>query len=212
MSEETTTTTAATDDDKMNVVAAGIAKLLALVEADDSAEKVRVDSMIMLREILDTHGKLLKTTLSPENKLHPDVSSYNPYGERDNPRPRLKRPVFVLGVPMPPAQMTWDEIAALNSFTQSLEVPARKWKALILRDSMQNEILYISKPYRNFDDMREFSSYGGLLGICRIIQSEGVGANDPNAQAIQRIQQLEDQVARMQRLIESQTQPTEVSA
>src|SRR5262245_1334105 len=158
----------------LSVLALGVEKLLARIESDESAEKTRLESMAMLREILDSHGKLLKNTLSPDNRLHPDVSHYNPLGERDHPRPPLKRPVFILGVPVLGVQCTLDEITALNWFTTSLEIPARRWRAVILHDGQGGEVLFISKPFRNFEDTREFSGVGGLLGVCRIFQAEGV--------------------------------------
>lgn len=208
MSTEETPTPPPTEE-ALTALAAGVAKLLALVEADDSAEKVRVDSMMMLREILDGHGKLLKSTLSPENKLHPDVSSFNPHGERDHPRPPLKRPCFILGVPIIAQQCTWDEIEALNWFTQSLEIPDRKLKAILLHDSAGAEILYISKPYRNFDDVRELSALGGQLGICKLFQSEGKRA-DTQDHLFSRITQLEETIAKMQSMLESKIEPVTV--
>lgn len=190
----------------LGVIAGGIEKLLERIEGEDSSEKTRVDSMILLREILDTHGKLLKSTLSPENKLHPDVSSYNPDGERDHPRPPLRRPCFVLGVPVIAAQCTLDEIKELNKFTHSVDVPARQWRALLLHDSHHGEVLYISKPFRNFDDTREFSAAGGLLGICGIFHRDGVRPQNQE-HAIARITELEATVERMQALLSSLPKP-----
>jgi hypothetical protein len=186
-----------TDAQALDIIAAGVARLLEKIEGEDTSEKVRVDSMQMLREILDSHGKLLKSTLSPENRLHPDISSYNPLGERDHPRPPLKRPVFVLGVPVLAVQCTLDEINALNWFTVSLEIPARKWRAVILHDGQGGELLYISKPYRNFDDTREFSAVGGILGICRVFQAEGHRPQNQD-HLFDRIAQLEEQIRLLQ--------------
>lgn len=51
----------------------------------------------------------------PENVFHPDVSAYNPLGERDNPRPDLRcEKVWFGGFPVEKQLCSLDEILLLN--------------------------------------------------------------------------------------------------
>src|SRR5262245_54522906 len=179
------------------LTAEATAKLVAVVEKlyerlDQDREDD--DSRAQLVKILEMHGTALKAALRPENQLHPDVSFYNPDGERDNPRPRLRRQAFLLGIPLQPDSLRKDEILALNRFTESLEIPAKRWQARILRDAGGGEVLYISLPFRNFDDLRNI---GGLLDIVNTIYTTGKRP-DTNDVIADRLAKAEELIAQLQ--------------
>jgi hypothetical protein len=129
-------------------------------------------SLVALKLILDQHGDALKQFMRPENALHPDISRYNPEGERDHPRPALKRPAYFLGSPLELANLNRAEIDLLNRFDHTIEtsVKGKLWKAAILRDMGGAEVLYLSVPFRAFDDLRGLP---GLTDICETILNEG---------------------------------------
>jgi hypothetical protein len=148
-----------------------------LVEAMDRLlEKIDRErdesSLVALKLILDQHGDALKQFMRPENALHPDVSWYNPDGERDHPRPALKRPAYFLGSPLEIGSLQRDEINLLNRFDHTIEVnvKGKLWKAAILRDMGGGEVLYVSVPFKAFDDLRGLP---GLSEICETILNNG---------------------------------------
>lgn len=110
-------------------------------------------SMAVLKQILEEHGAALRQFMKPENALHPDISWYNPEGEHDHPRPALRRPCYFLGSQLEHAMLNWEEIAYLNAFEQSVELPEKRWKASILRDIGGGSCLFISMPFKGFSDL-----------------------------------------------------------
>lgn len=150
------------------------------------------ESRDALTAILREHGSALKSVLRPENQLHPDVSAYNPLGERDHPRPRLKRPCYFLGVPLDAPNLDREEIDLLNAFTQSMEVPSMNWKAVFIRDGSGREALYLSVPFSSFDDLR---GLGSIKHICRTIQGQGTRPQNPDV-LLERINALEAALAK----------------
>lgn len=172
------------------------AQLVALVERlFERVDRGEQGSAEALREVLAQHSTTLKQTLSPENRLHPDISDYNPRGERDHPRERLRRPCFFLGVPLDQPTLTVDEIELLNSVATPLEMPAPngagKWRVALLRDGGGGEALYISVPFKSFDDLRGLT--GGWQGVIRALQGTGV---EPTTQdtLLSRIAALESMI------------------
>jgi len=152
------------------------AQLVAMVEKlFERVDRGEQGSAELLREVLAQHSSTLKQTLSPENRLHPDVSDYNPAGERDHPREKLNRPCFFLGVPLEAPTLTVSEIALLNSVHGPLEMPAPsgagKWRVAFLRDGGGGEALYVSVPFKGFDDLRGLPA--GWQGVIRSLQSGG---------------------------------------
>jgi len=152
------------------------AQLVAMVEKlFERVDRGEQGSAELLREVLAQHSTTLKQTLSPENKLHPDFSDYNPHGERDHPRKQLRRPCFFLGVPLEQPTLTYDEIELLNSITAPLEMPAPsgngKWRVALLRDGGGGEACYISVPFKSFDDIRSLPE--GWQGVIRKLQVGG---------------------------------------
>lgn len=152
------------------------AQLVAMVEKlFERVDRGEQGSAELLREVLAQHSSTLKQTLSPENKLHPDVSDYNPHGERDHPRDRLRRPCYFLGVPLDQPTLTVNEIALLNSIDAPLEMAAPngagKWRVALLRDGGGGEALYVSVPFKGFDDLRSLPE--GWQGVIRTLKAGG---------------------------------------
>lgn len=145
----------------------------------DRMDKGENQALTILQTILDQHKDQLKQTLSPENRLHPDVSDYNPDGERDHPRPALNRPCYFLGMPLDASTLTKGEILLLNSVTEPLESTMQlngiagsdKWKVVLLRDGGGGEALYISVPFKGFDDIKAIP--GGWQYVVRSLITGG---------------------------------------
>ena len=164
-----------------------IATVEKLFERVDKGEK---EASSLLQQVLDQHGLALKKMLSPDNRMHPDISDYNPRGERDHPRPPLKRPCFFLGVPLEQPSLTYDEIELLNSIPGPLELKDKNWRVAFLRDGGGGEALYISVPYRGFDDLRSIDAVGGWQGVLR--QLTGIGSTPVSQDSLlERIAALE---------------------
>lgn len=168
----------------------------------DRMDKGEAQALTVLQSILDQHKDQLKQTLSPENRLHPDVSDYNPDGERDNPRPALNRPCYFLGMPLDASTLTKAEIMLLNSVTAPLESTAQmngiagseKWKVVLLRDGGGGEALYISVPFKGFDDIKAIP--GGWQYVVRCLLTGGSAPVTQDSMQT-RIAALEAMIAKM---------------
>jgi hypothetical protein len=60
------------------------------------------------------HALAMRKQLRPDNEVHPDISVYNPLGERDHPRPPLKCPMFLGPYPLEEQTLLSKEITYLN--------------------------------------------------------------------------------------------------
>lgn len=60
-------------------------------------------------------AKAFSKASRPENPQAPMVSVYNPRGETDHPRPRLRAKTLQNGVELQEDTLTWEEIDALNT-------------------------------------------------------------------------------------------------
>jgi len=67
-------------------------------------------------------AKAFSTANRTENPSAPMVSAYNPRGERDHPRPRLRAKTLQNGIELQEDTLTWEEIEALNA------LPAGVWR------------------------------------------------------------------------------------
>jgi hypothetical protein len=61
----------------------------------------------------ETYAFAMKKALRPENERHPDVSVFNPKGERDHPRPHLPCEYFYNQMPLDRNDLTVDELTLL---------------------------------------------------------------------------------------------------
>jgi hypothetical protein len=164
----------------------------------------------MFERVLEMHGEVLKQTAPmKENKRHPDVSAYNPLGERDHPRPQLRRPVYFLGAQFEQQTLTLQEIETLNQIETSMESADGLSKATILRTQAGGEILYISVPFKDFDDLRGLKLMGVLRDILGGTQPQ---TNDTMADRINALLQANEQMAqRLAALEAAQGQHVSVS-
>lgn len=85
------------------------AVLSALVSALEKIASGQVNSQRAATEALDMSARLQQ----PDNKLSPGVSSFNPQGDREYPRPALKCPMF-LPWEAEQGSLTFEEIELLN--------------------------------------------------------------------------------------------------
>lgn len=149
----------------------------------------------LLQGILAQNAEALKETFKKENPRHPDISSYNPLGERDHPRPRLRRPVRFLGIPYDHDGLTRDEIELLNTFEISMETPDHRWRASVLRTMNGGEELHISVPFTSFDDLRGVQ----LVPLLKTILS---GQKSHHGQtATDQVAALRDEIAELRALL-----------
>lgn len=79
-----------------------------LIEAirGNQEDRVEVEAAI--------HARAMKAQLSPVNDVSPQISVYNPRGERDHPRPDLKCEVFLGPYPLEKQTLLVKEIEYLN--------------------------------------------------------------------------------------------------
>ncbi len=59
-------------------------------------------------------GRRVGATGAYENAFAPEISQYNPLGERDNPRPELRCKMIWVGFKLAKVALTLDEITLLN--------------------------------------------------------------------------------------------------
>lgn len=142
-----------------------------------------------LSEILESTAKSTRQALKPENARHPDISAFNPAGERDHPRPALKRKTFWANVPLQVTELTTAEIELMNAIEHTLEARNGRWKAEIKKDGGEQE-LWISFPHDSIDDRMDLPSMEMML---RELVG-GTRAVDASSLA-QRVAELEKQLS-----------------
>lgn len=185
------------------------AVLLALMQTIERlCDKLDTDprddrTLSALQTILEQNAGMLKETFRKENPRHPDESYANPLGERDHPRPGLRRPVRFLGIPLEQHELRRDEIELLNSFEQSMETPDHRWRASVVRTINGGEELFISVPFTGFDDLR---GIGGLHAIVSAIKNgrqshHGQTADDQIAAIRAQNAELQAQMAELRTLL-----------
>jgi len=139
-----------------------------------------------LQEVLAHNAQATRKALRPENERHPDVSAFNPEGERDHPRPKLARKAFFAGIELKEDELTRAEIELLNRFSHACHARNGQWKAEI-RDGA----LLLSVPAATTDDRMDLPN--GLSLILRELLG-GEKAVDAESLA-QRVAELEAKLA-----------------
>ncbi len=144
-----------------------------------------------LKEVLDSSAEGMRRALKPENARHPDISAFNPEGERDHPKDKLRRKTFWAGVELHPDELTPTEIGLFNKVDHSLEARNGSWRAELRRTAKDGTSeLHIVFPCASVDDRME------LPGMVLLMQELLGGARsvDP-ATLAERVADLEKQLA-----------------
>lgn len=145
-----------------------------------------------LKEILASNAESTRKALKPENAAHPDVSVFNPKGERDFPRPKLLHKVIFCGMDLDEEELTLGEIELFNKFTHTCLARNGSWRAEV-RPGVKGgkSELTISMPVATTDDRMELPN-GISLILTELLGGEK--AVDPSSLA-ERVAELEKLLA-----------------
>jgi hypothetical protein len=113
-----------------------------------------------LKEVMESNSEGMRRALKPENARHPDISAFNPEGERDHPRPELKRKTFWIGVPLLRDELTKEEIELFNQIDHPMEARNGQWKAEIKNGGTE---LHINFPNATIDERMDLPSMKVLM-------------------------------------------------
>jgi hypothetical protein len=144
-----------------------------------------------LAQILEGNAQATRKALRPENERHPDVSAFNPKGERDNPRPKLVHKVLFCGMELDEEELTLGEIELFNKFSHSCIARNGSWRADVKQNAKGGKSeLTISIPVATTDDRMELPN-----GISLILSEllGGEKAVDP-ASLAERVAELEKEL------------------
>ncbi len=145
-----------------------------------------------LAEVMQSNAEGMRKALKPENARHPDVSAFNPQGERDHPRPKLARKTFWAGTELHEDELTAEEIGLFNSFTHSTEAKNGTWIAELRRTGKLGESqLHVSFPCAAMDDRMDLPN--GMNIMLRELLG-GAQAADPSTLSA-RVAELEAKLA-----------------
>lgn len=145
-----------------------------------------------LTTILEGNAQSTRKALRPENEFHPDVSDFNPLGERDHPRPKLLNKVVFCGMELHEDELKLGEIELFNKFTHSCIARNGSWRAE-LKPGMKGGKgeLHIIIPVATMDDRMDLPN-GMSLILSELLGGEK--AVDP-ASLAERVAELERQLA-----------------
>ena len=145
-----------------------------------------------LETILASNAESTRKALKPENATHPGVSSFNPLGERDHPRPKLIHAVLFCGMQLDEDELTLGEIELFNKFTHSCVARNGAWKADLKPGAKGGKSeLTIAIPVSTTDDRMDLPN-GISLILTELLGGEK--AADP-ATLAQRVAELEKLLA-----------------
>jgi hypothetical protein len=144
-----------------------------------------------LETVLKSNAEATRKALKPENAQHPDVSAFNPLGERDHPRPKLRRKTSWAGTWLHEDDLMAEEIELFNAVDHTLEARNGAWRAELKRTASDGTSeLHITFPCVNTDDRMDLPSMKmlmrELLGGTKAVDAESLAA---------RVAQLEQQLA-----------------
>lgn len=126
----------------------------------DAQEANRGLSKAELTEVMEANSEGVRRALKPENARHPDVSAFNPDGERDHPRPPLARKTFWIGVPLEKDELTKEEIELFNAIDHPMEARNGMWKAEFKNGGTE---LHINFPNATIDERMDLPSMRVML-------------------------------------------------
>jgi hypothetical protein len=146
-----------------------------------------------LAEVMQSNAEGMRKALKPENARHPDVSVFNPRGERDFPKPALRLKTFQNHNELHADDLDIEEIDLLNKFTHTKEARNGTWRAEIRRTSSKGvEELHVNFPCSTVDERMELPN---SLKLILLELHGGTMAVDPMALAA-RVADLEAKLAR----------------
>lgn len=154
-----------------------------LVDATESNRGISKDD---LAEVMESNSEGMRRALKPENARHPDVSAFNPRGERDFPRADLRRKTFWIGVPLIKDELTAEEIDLFNGVDHDMTARGGMWTATLKNQGTE---LHINFPNATMDERMDLPSM-------RLLMAELVGgekAVNPD-DLLARVAQLEAQL------------------
>ena len=161
--------------------------LLKLAERQDAGLSAE-----QLKEILASNAESTRKALKPEIAAGPDISVFNPRGERDFPRPELKHKVLFCGMELDREELTVGEIELFNKFDHSCVARNGSWKADLTTNAKGGKgELVISIPVATADDRMDLPN-GISLILAELLGGEK--AVDP-ASLAERVAELEKQLA-----------------
>ena len=128
-----------------------------LVDAQESNRGISKED---LADVLESNSEGVRRALKPENARHPDVSAFNPLGERDHPRPKLRRKTFWIGVPLEQEELTREEIELFNAIDHPMEARNGMWKAELKNSGTE---LHINFPNATMDERMDLPSMRVLM-------------------------------------------------
>lgn len=161
-----------------------------LVDAQEANRGISKDD---LAEVLEAGSEGMRRALKPENARHPDVSAFNPEGERDHPRPALRRKTFMSpGMELVANELTVKEIEILNAIEHPLEARNGSWRAELKRTATDGtQELHIVVPCNTMDERMDLPKSLELI-LMELVG--GTKAVDPETLA-QRVAELEKRLA-----------------
>jgi hypothetical protein len=181
-----TETTTETPQAPANDIAAA---LLLAVEKLTPAQGITGEQ---LQQILEGNAQSTRKALRPEQETHPDISDFNPKGERDHPRPRLSHKVIFCGMELHEDELKVGEIELFNRFTHSCLARNGSWRAEVKPAVKGGKgELHIIIPVATTDDRMELPN-GMSLILTELLG--GTRAVDP-ASLAERVAELEKQLA-----------------
>lgn len=106
-----------------------------------------------LQQVLESTAQSTRKALKPENEAHPDVSVFNPKGQRDNPKDKLRYKTYWANTELYDDELSPEEIALFNSVEHTLEARNGSWRAELRRTGSDGKFeLHINFPHSNTDD------------------------------------------------------------
>jgi hypothetical protein len=167
-----------------------VADLLEVIKASQGTQQGITAEQ--LATILEGNAQSTRKALRPEIERHPDISDFNPLGERDHPRPRLVNKVIFGGMELHEDELKVGEIELFNRFTHSCVARNGAWKADVTPSVKGGKgELKISLPIATTDDRMELPN-GMSLILTELLGGEK--AVDP-ASLAERVAELEKQLA-----------------
>lgn len=128
-----------------------------------------------LKEVMESNSEGMRRALKPENAFHPDISSFNPDGEKDHPRPALRRKTLWIGVPLQRDELTKEEITLFNSVEHNLTARNGTWTAELKNAGLE---LHINFPNATVDERMDLPSMRAvmteLLGGDRAVDTDSL--------------------------------------